>query len=157
MVTGNPAGPEAAERLPIVARATTVKGDPLLAGSPGTVTTTLPVAAPVGTGTVICESLHTAPVAVVLPNLTVLEPCVAPKPPPKTDNSSPTEPDVCDSEPMDGEGTTVKLTGLLKFPLRSLTTILPVVAPDGTGTTILPALMVVGTAAVPLNVTVLFP
>jgi hypothetical protein len=39
----------------------------------------------------------------------------------------------------------------------TVTTTLPVVAPDGTGTTMLVACQVVGVAAVPLNVTVLLP
>ena len=39
----------------------------------------------------------------------------------------------------------------------TVTTTLPVVAPDGTGTTMLVACQVVGVAAVPLKVTVLLP
>ncbi len=53
-------------------------------------------------------------------------------------------------------GPTVKLTPLLSTPL-AWTTTFPVVAPDGTGTWILPALQLVGVAAVPLNFTVLVP
>ena len=45
---------------------------------------------------------------------------------------------------------TVKLTPLLATP-PTVTTTLPVVAPDGTGATMLVALQLVGVAAVPLN------
>src|SRR5213082_3065612 len=51
---------------------------------------------------------------------------------------------------------TVKLTPLLATP-PTVTTTLPVVAPAGTGTTMLVAAQLVGVAAVPLNVTVLVP
>src|SRR5438552_7555738 len=58
---------------------------------------------------------------------------------------------------MLGAGTvTVKLTPLLATP-PTVTTTFPVVAPLGTGATILVALQLVGVAAVPLNVTVLVP
>jgi hypothetical protein len=51
---------------------------------------------------------------------------------------------------------TVKLTPLLATP-PTVTTTFPVVAPAGTATTMLVPLQLVGTAAVPLNVTVLVP
>jgi len=54
-----------------------------------------------------------------------------------------------------GDGVTVKLIPLLGRP--AVTTTFPVVAPRGTGATILVALQLVGVAAVPLNVTVLLP
>src|SRR5262249_58081101 len=50
----------------------------------------------------------------------------------------------------------VKLTPLLASELP-VTTTLPVVAPDGTGTTMLVADQLVGVAVVPLNFTVLVP
>ena len=50
----------------------------------------------------------------------------------------------------------MKLTPLLAFP-PTVTTTLPVVAPAGTGATMLVALQLVGVATVPLNVTVLVP
>src|SRR5437879_1968739 len=54
---------------------------------------------------------------------------------------------------MLGAGTvTVKLTPLLEIP-PTVTTTFPVVAPLGTGATMLVALQLVGTARVPLNVT----
>lgn len=51
---------------------------------------------------------------------------------------------------------TVKLTPLLATPL-TVTRTFPVVAPLGTGTTMLGSLQLVGVATVPLNVTVLVP
>jgi hypothetical protein len=58
---------------------------------------------------------------------------------------------------MLGPGTvTVKLTPLLATP-PTVTTTFPVVAPAGTGATMLVALQLVGTAPTPLNATVLVP
>ena len=51
---------------------------------------------------------------------------------------------------------TVNCTPLLAIAL-AVTTTLPVVAPVGTGATILVSLQVVGAAATPLNVIVLLP
>src|SRR5260370_18842825 len=51
---------------------------------------------------------------------------------------------------------TVKLTPLLATP-PTVTTTFPVVAPAGTGATMLVALQLVGVAVVPLNVTVFVP
>jgi hypothetical protein len=53
-------------------------------------------------------------------------------------------------------GGTVKVTPLLGSP-PTVTTMLPVVVPAGTGTTMLVALQLVGEATVLLNVTVLVP
>ena len=53
-------------------------------------------------------------------------------------------------------GVTAKLAALLARPATDTTT-RPVVAPVGTGTTMLVALQLVEVAAVPLNVTVLVP
>src|SRR5881397_949280 len=66
-------------------------------------------------------------------------------------------PDVGLRPVMLGGGTvTVKLTPLLATP-PTVTTTFPVVAPLGTGTTMVVPLQLVGVAAVPLNVTVLVP
>ena len=51
---------------------------------------------------------------------------------------------------------TVKVMPLLNTP-PALTITFPVVAPDGTGATMLVELQLVGEAAVPLNVSVLVP
>jgi hypothetical protein len=53
-------------------------------------------------------------------------------------------------------GATVKLAPLLANP-PTLTRMFPVVAPEGTGATMLVPLQLVGVAAVPLKVTVLVP
>jgi hypothetical protein len=55
-----------------------------------------------------------------------------------------------------GGGVTVKATPLLAW-LPTVTTTFPVVAPAGTGTTMLDAVQVVTGAVVPLNVTLLAP
>lgn len=57
---------------------------------------------------------------------------------------------------LGGGGSTVKLTPLLATP-ATVTTTLPVVAPAGTGATMLLALQLVGVAVVPLNVSLLLP
>jgi len=49
IVTGVPAGPAGGDAPVIVGEGTIVNGDPLLAGSPGIVTTTFPLVAPLGT------------------------------------------------------------------------------------------------------------
>ncbi len=135
---------------------TTVKLVPLLA-TPPTVTTRFPVVAPVGTGATMLVALQLVGVAAVPLNLTVLVPCVAPKFAPVIVTDVPTNPDVGFKLVTLGAGTvTVKLLPLLATP-PTVTTILPVVAPAGTGATMLVALQLVGVAAVPLNVTVLVP
>ena len=75
IVTEVPTAPEVGLRLVILGAATTVNDLPLLA-TPPTVTTTLPVAAPVGT-VVVIEVVVQFPevtVATVVPNLIVLVP-----------------------------------------------------------------------------------
>src|SRR3989441_384112 len=136
--------------------AVTVKATPLLA-TPPTVTTTLPVVAPVGTGATMLVALQLVAVAVVPLNLTLLVPCVAPKFAPAIVTDAPTNPEAGFKLVMLGAGTvTVKLTPLLATP-PTVTTTFPVVAPAGTGTTMLVALQLVGVAAVPLNLTLLVP
>jgi hypothetical protein len=96
-------------------------------------------------------------VAVVPLNLTVLVPCVEPKFVPVIVTEAPMRPLVGDRLVMLGEDDdTVKLMPLLARP-PTVTTMLPVVAPAGTGTTMLVADQLVGAAAIPLNVTVLVP
>jgi len=134
----------------------TVKLAPLLA-TPPTVTTTFPVVAPVGTGATMLVALQLVGVAVVLLNLTVLVPCVVPKFAPVIVTDVPTNPDAGFTLLMLGAAVaTVKLVPLLATP-PTVTTTFPVVAPVGTGATMLVALQLVGTAAVPLNLTVLVP
>src|SRR5271169_3150395 len=101
-------------------------------------------------------ALQLVGVAAVPLNVTVLVPCAAPKLVPLMVTEVPTIPDVGARLVMAGGGVTVKLTPLLAWPL-TVTTTFPVVAPVGTGATMLVALQLVGVAAVPLNVTVLVP
>ena len=134
----------------------TVKPRPLLT-TPPTVTMTEPVVAPPGTGTTMLVPLQLVGVAAVPLNMTVLVLCVAPKFAPAIVTTVPTVPDEGVRLVKVGAGTvTVKLIPLLATP-PTVTTTVPVVAPFGTGTTMLAALQLVGVAAVPLNVTVLVP
>jgi hypothetical protein len=117
---------------------------------------TLPVVAPLGTGTVILVPLHPVGVPAVPLNVTMLVPCVAPKFIPAIITEVPTAPDIWLTLVMLGGAVTVKFTPLLATP-PTVTMTLPVVAPLGTGTVILVPLHPVGVPAVPLNVTVLVP
>src|SRR5436189_268199 len=155
IVTAVPTGPDVGVSVMIDGGTVTVKGTLLLA-SPPTVTTTVPVVAPVGTGTVRLVALQLVGVATVPLNATVLVPGVAPKFAPAIVTAVPTGPDVGLSVVIDGGTVTVKGTPLLARPL-TVTTTFPVVAPVGTGTAMLVALQLVGVASVPLNAIVLVP
>ncbi len=89
-------------------------------------------------------------------NLTVLVPCVEPKFVPVIVTEAPTDPEDEERLVILGVGKTVKLLPLLATP-ETVTTTLPVVAPDGTGAVMLVALQLEGDADVPLNLTVLVP
>src|SRR5436189_4356064 len=147
-------GPTASTVTPS-AGAVTVNGTALLVRPP-TVTTTFPVVAPVGTGTVMLVALQAVGVASVPLDAIVLVPFVAPKVAPVIVTAVPTGPDVGLSVVIDGGTVTVKGTPLLARPL-TVTTTVPVVAPVGTGTAMLVALQLVGVASVPLNAIVLVP
>ena len=121
---------------------------------PPTLTTTLPVVAPVGTGTAMVAVLQNVGVAATPLNVTVLVPWAAPKLVPVSATDVPTGPDVGERIVM--LGATPKGTPLLARPL-TVTTTFPVVAPAGTGTTMLVAPQLVGEDAAPLKVTVLVP
>src|SRR5438270_637699 len=95
-------------------------------------------------------------VALVPLNVTVLVPCNAPKFVPVIVTAVPTGPLVGVTLVSVGATVTVYGSALLVEP-PTVTTTLPVVAPAGTGTTMLVADQVVGVALVPLNVTVLVP
>ena len=113
----------------------TVKFAPLLA-SPPTVTTTLPVVAPIGTGAMMRVGLQNVVAVNIPPNETVLEPCVVPKPAPLIDTEVPTAPDAGLRVIMTGTFVTVKVTPLLANP-PAVTTTFPVEAPAGTETEML--------------------
>ena len=156
IVTVAPTGPDVGDKLLIVGAVEgTLKLTPLLA-TPPTVTTTLPVVAPVGTGTVIDDDPQCVGVPALPLNVTVLDPWLEPKFDPEIVTEVPGAPEVGDRPDIFGVGSTVKLTPLLATP-PTVTTTLPVLAPDGTGALIEVALQLVGAAVVPLNVTVLEP
>jgi hypothetical protein len=153
IVTGDPTGPEGGDKLVMLGGGVSVNKTPLLC-VPLTVTKTFPVVAPAGTFTamLIVVQVSAAPAAVPL-NVTVLAPCVPPKPLPVMFTEAPAAPAVGERVMV---GVTVKLTPLLFTPLACTTT-LPVVAPVGTGTPMLVALQLVGIASAPLNVTLPVP
>jgi hypothetical protein len=159
MVTEVPTAPEVGDTVPMLGGVpVTVNTWPLLA-TPATVTTTSPEAAPFGTFTTMLTALQLVGVAAMPLNETVLAPCVAPKFVPVIVTDVPIRPDVGEMLVIVGrEGPTVTVNGtpLLGRPPTVATTF-PVVAPVGTGATMLVALQLVGVAAVPLNVTVLSP
>src|SRR5208283_251550 len=128
-----------------------------LLATPPTVSTTFPVVAPVGTGATMLVAFQLVGVAAIPLNLTVLVPCVAPKFAPVIVTDAPTNPEVGFRLVMLGpEDVTVKLAPLLATP-PTVTTTFPVVAPAGTGATMLVAFQLVGVATIPLNFTVLVP
>lgn len=135
----------------------TVKSMPLLE-TPETVTTTLPVVAPLGTGIIMLVALQLVAVPAEIPlNVTVLNPWLPPKLVPAMVTEVPLGPEVGLRPVMLGVGTTVKATPLLGTPPTATTTG-PVVAPAGTGTMMLVELQFeIVAAGVPLNVTVLDP
>lgn len=112
----------------------TVKLAPLLANPP-TVTTMFPVVAPVGTGATMLVSLQLVEVAVVPLKVTVLVPCVDPKFEPLMVMGVPVSPEKGFNPLI--KGVTVKRTPLLAPAFNTATTTLPVLAPFGTGTTML--------------------
>ena len=155
IVTDVPAAPDVGDKPLTFGVGNTVKLVPLL-GTPVTVTTTLPVVAPFGTGATIDVALQPVGVAAVPLNVTVLVPCVDTKFVPVIVTDLPTAPEMGDKLLMFGVGSTVKLAPLLAIPF-TVTTTFPVIAPLGTSTAMDVALQLVGVAAVPLNVTVLVP
>ena len=131
----------------------TVNGTGLLA-IPPTVTTTLPDIAPEGTGATMLVALQLVGVADVPLNATMLVPCIAPRSVPVIVTEAPTGPEI--GERLAIAGAIVNATPLLLTP-PTVTTTFPVVAPFGTGATMLVVLQLAGVAAVPLKLTVLVP
>ena len=127
--TAVPTVPDAGLRLLIAGAAeVTVKLIPLLA-TPPTVTTTLPVVAPAGTGTAMLVALQLVGLAAVPLNVTVLLPCVAPKFVPLIAHRRPHRPRYrAQAADRWRCRVTVKLIPLLATP-PTVTTTLPVVAP----------------------------
>ena len=134
-----------------------MNGSPLLARPP-TVTATLPVVAPAGTGTTMLVADQLVGVALVPLNVTELIPFVAPKLVPAIVTDVPTGALAGVSDVSVGAAATVYVSPLLaKLLSPTATTTFPVVAPAGTGTTMLVADQPVGVALFPLNLTVLVP
>src|SRR5947209_20206785 len=117
MVTELPIAPEVGDKL--LMAGVTVKLTPLLAFPP-TVTTTVPLVAPFGTGAAILVLLQLVGVAVVPLNLTVLVPCVGPKFSPLMVTEMPIAPEVGDKLLIMGK--TVNVTPVLAFPATDTTT-----------------------------------
>jgi hypothetical protein len=154
MVRAVPTGPDEGDRL--VMFGGTVNVIPLLLW-PATVTITGPVVAEAGTFTVILVLLQLVAVATPPLNVTWLPVWLAPKLDPLIVTAVPKTPDVGEMLLITGAAPgTVNVVPLLAKPL-TVTTTLPVVAPLGTGTTMLATPHEVGVAAVPLKVTVLLP
>ena len=140
--------------------ATTVNCSPLLTRPP-TLTTTLPVVAPAGTGTATLVADQVVGVACVPLKETLLASRVKPRSVPVIVTGVPTGPLVGAIAVRVGVGVgggggavTVKGSPLLTRP-PTITTTFPVVAPAGTATPMLVADHVDGVADVPLNVTML--
>jgi hypothetical protein len=136
----------------------TVKMTLLLLVPPfGTVTTTAPVEAPLGTTTVIEESLQLSTPADAALNVTVLCPSTDPKFDPKMVTAKPAWPDEgLRLAIAGGDVSTVNSTPSLAAPL-SVTTTSPVVAVVGTTATMDVLLQLEMLAAIPLKAAVLVP
>ncbi len=93
-----PIAPEFGDKVVML---TMVKFTPLLATLP-TVTTTLPVVAPLGTVAFMLVALHEVTLAVVPLNLTVLVPWLEPNPLPVIITDVPTVPEVGDNDVIEG-------------------------------------------------------
>jgi hypothetical protein len=154
ILTGVPGGPDVGDKLSIPGPVFRVKA-PLLLVRPLTETVTLPDCAAAGTGTTIAVLLQLDGVAVAPRIVTVLVPFVAPKPAPEIVSGIPIGPELGDTTEIEGD-VTVKLTPLLTAAavVRTICAVtLPVLAPLGTDTTIVVAVMLDWDATVPLNIT----
>jgi hypothetical protein len=157
ILTAVPTTPELGLTLAMLGEGlVTVKFEELLAFPP-TITTTLPVTAPAGTGATMLVPFQLVGAAFTPPNVMVLAPCVVPKFAPLTLTVIPTAPELGLKFVMLGAVVvTVKLDPLLARP-AAVTTTLPVTAPAGTGATMLVPFQLVGVAFTPPNVMVLAP
>lgn len=153
MVMVVPDTPEVGDKLLIVGEGKIVNGAPALA-RPFTVTITFPLVAPAGTAAVMVVPLQLVGAAIMPLNVTVLFPCEPPKFDPLMVITAPVGPEAGDKLAIDGLVRTVNGVPALFMP-PTVKTMLPVVAPVGTGTTMEVLLHVVGAAEVPLNEMVL--
>jgi hypothetical protein len=157
IVTELPVGPKLGLKLVILGGAVTPKSTPLL-GTPPTFTSRLPVVAPVGTGAVMLVSVQFEALVWTPLNVTKLwiVPTVGPKFVPVMVTFVPIGPELGLMLVIAGGGVTVKTRPLLATP-ATVTTTFPVVAPEGTATSMADAVQLEVVAGVPLNVTVLLP
>lgn len=151
IVTDVPTAPDVGDKLVMLGVGSTVNDTPALA-TPPTVTTTLPDVAPDGTGAAIELVPQVVGVAAVPLKVTVLVLWLEPKLVPEIVTVAPTAPVAGDRFAI--LGATEKLNPPLAVPL-TVTTTLPLVAPEGTVATIDVGLQPVAVAGTPLNVTVL--
>jgi hypothetical protein len=157
-VTEVPTGPEFGLRLVMLGGVAMVKRTPLL-GTPPTYTSTFPVVVPAGTGAVILVLVQFDALVCTPLNLTKLciVPTVGPKFVPVMVTLVPIGPAVGLMLVMLGGGVRVKGAPLLCTPL-TVTTMFPLVAPDGTVTSKLVGdQFAVAVAWTPLKVTVVLP
>ena len=110
LITTDTPGPAEAGEIPVIAGCVTLNATPLLA-TLFTVTTTLPVVAPDGTGTLMLVALQVFTVAARPLNFTVLAPSVAPKFAPVIVTRVPTAPEAGEMLLIDAD--TVNVTPLL--------------------------------------------
>src|SRR5260370_24405496 len=139
MVIAVPTTPEVGCRLVMFGAGVLTVKLALLLAIPPTVTTTLPLVAPLGTVTAMLVAFQFAGVALVPLNVTVLVPCVEPKFVPVMVTAVPTTPDVGFRLVMFGAVVlTATVASMLAIP-PTHTTALPGVALAGTATAILVA------------------
>jgi hypothetical protein len=152
-----PNDPDVGETLVRVGAETIVNRTPFVA-TPFTPTTTFPVVAPAGTGTVMLEALQLVGVAATPLKLTVPEEELwdGPKVFPFIVTVAPIGALLGTIFRIPADGRTTKFTPTLGNP-PAVTTMFPVEAPVGTETVISVELQAVGVAATPLNLTVLVP
>jgi hypothetical protein len=151
IVTALPVAPVEGEIAVMLGPGATVKAKLLLLIPPA-VTISEPVVAPAGTGATMLLSLQLNGVATVPLKVTLPLPCGMPKPEPLIVICEFTVPLAGETPLITGGGITVKLA---EFDAPACVTITgPVVAPDGTGTTICVLLQLAGVALVPLKLIV---
>jgi hypothetical protein len=147
------AGPEVGLRF--VMTSGTAKLTPLLVTPAVFVTVRLPVMAVEGTDVVMLESVQLV-MGAAPPLKLIARPLVAPKFEPLIVTDVPAAPEEGEMPVITGDDNTVKAIPLL-FALETVTTTFPVVAPEGTVTTMPVELQLATVAVAPLNATVLVP
>jgi hypothetical protein len=148
IVTGAPAAPVVRESAVMLGPGATVKVTLLLLIPPAE-TTTGPVVAPAGTGTMMLLSLQLNGVAAVPLKVTLPLPCGMPNPEPLIVTCEFTPPLAGETPLIAGGGITVKLAELDATPCVTITG--PVVVPDGATTTIWVLPQLAGVTFVPLK------